>query len=167
MGDRTGHYDKLYAKAHSLMGAYDNLRQLKELFEGAAEVEKYMAEAENKKEQINRTIKSLGEHKEELSHRCQDEVDQIKSQKTAAESDLVAMAKKYTDRYEADYGKRVKEAERKVEDAEKKLKRLEGIIESKTSIEKRLDEHISLRNSQVDALNKQFQNIKESLTVGG
>jgi len=167
MVERTGHYDILFAKARSLLGAYDNLRQLTELFEGATGVEKYMAEAEEKKAQMGRTIKSLEMHKEELSHRCQDEADKIKAQKKTSEDDLAAMAQKYTDRYEAEHGKLVKVAEQDVENAEKKLKRLEGTIESKILVEKRLDEQIALSNAQVEALSKQFQNIKESLTVGG
>lgn len=160
-------YEKLYGHAHNLVAAYKNLEGLRNLFEEAMNAEKFTIESKGVLVGLEDEIKALNETKNALHLRCGEDAEKIKEQKIVAEKEIFDMAEKYTKRYEAEHGKMVKEAEAKVLGSEEQLKKLDKEISAKETVRQHLDEQIEMKNSQVGALNTQFDKIRDALKEGG
>ena len=161
-------YDLLWRNATNLVAAYDELRQIRELFANAKDAEKYVAEVEVIRDEVESNISALRETEKELHERCRVKAEEVNEQKKDAEEKLIAMKDSYIQRYEKNFGEKVKVAERLIEEKESTLAGLEKDRDKKEAKIGDLDTQLKQKESQMDALENQFKKIQESLAhIGG
>lgn len=163
MTDQSKH-EKMWRQAHNLCSAFDELRNMRELFKNAADAEKVLDQLDKNKERVEKTISALKKTEQALHLRCKDEADQIKSQREQSKSELEAMKQQYLDRYEAEYGKLVITTKEKFEAADRQIESMQKVIKSKSSQVAELDKQIRHRETQIETLDAQFKKIGQAFT---
>jgi len=157
-------FEKLWGSAHNLCSAYDNLRQMRELFDEAKSAEEAVSSMEKSKQTLTDEIKALDKAKEELRVRYAGDAEKIKDQTEKAQQDLEAMKVKYIEKYEAGHGKLVKRAEEELVSMGDKKGKLKESIEAKLTYIRELDKRIQMKEGQIEAFEDQFKQIQKALT---
>lgn len=162
--ERKNKYEKLWAHANNLCSAYDNLRQMKELFESAKFTERDIHLMESQKETLSKELESLNKAKELLNERCKEDAIKVRKRLDEGEADLIKMKEKYIQRYESEYGKQVHRAEADLESLETKSMKLKESIESQLSRSMKLDKELDMKEGQIKTFQEQFEEIHKVLT---
>ena len=162
--ERKHKYEKLWAHANNLCSAYDNLRQMKELFESAKFAERDIHLMQSQKETISKELEALDKAKEQLNERCKEDAIKVRKQLDEGEADLIKMKEKYIQRYESEYGKDVELAKAQLESLELKSVALMKSIESQHSKAEKLDKELDLKESQINIFQERFEEIHKVLT---
>lgn len=162
--DRKHKYEKLWAHANNLCSAYDNLRQMRDLFESAKLIERDVHLMQSQKETLSKELEALDKAKEQLNERCKADAIKIREQLAKGETDLAEMKEKYIQRYESEYGKDVKLAQAELESLKLASAALGKGIEAKNSKSKKLDKELDLKESQIEIFQRQFEEIHKVLT---
>jgi len=162
--DRRDKYEKLWAHANNLCSAYDNLRQMKDLFESAKFIERDIKLMDSQKETLSRELEALNKAKELLNERCKEDAVKVRQRLDKGEADLVKMQEKYTQRYESEYGKDVKLAQDELESLKTASESLRKGIEAKDSQVIKLDKELDMKEGQIKTFQEQFEEIHKVLT---
>lgn len=157
-------FERLWGQAHNLCSAYDNLRQMRELFDNAKGAEEAVNMLESRKQVVLDELKALDEAKEKLRVRYQVDAKSIRDQADKGKRDMEDLKEKYIKRYESEYGKRVEAAKSElISLADKKMER-DKEIESKLSRIAGLNKDIQMKEGQIEAFEDQFKQIQQALT---
>lgn len=162
--ERKHKYEKLWAHANNLCSAYDNLQQMKELFESAKFAERDIHLMQSQKETISKELGALNKAKELLSERCKEDAIKVRKRLDEGEADMIKMQEKYTQRYESEYGKKVKLAQDELQSLELISKKLGESVESKLSHINKLDKELDMKESQIKIFQERFEEIHKVLT---
>jgi len=162
--ERKHKYEKLWAHANNLCSAYDNLRQMRDLFESAKFIERDIQLMESQKETISKELEALNKAKEQLNERCKADAVKVREQLDKGEADLVKLKERYIQRYESEYGKDVKLAQSELESLEAISTELHKSIESKLSEVMKLDKELDMKEAQIKTFQEQFEEIHKVLT---
>ena len=162
--DRKHKYEKLWAHANNLCSAYDNLRQMRDLFESAKLIERDVHLMESQKETLAKELEALNKAKEQLNERCKADAVKIREQLNKGEADCIKMKERYTQRYESEYGKDVELAKTVLDSLEVASRELKKSIESQHSKATKLDKELNMKEDQIKTFQEQFKEIHKLLT---
>ena len=162
--DRKHKYEKLWAQANNLCSAYDNLRQMRDLFESAKLIERDVHLMESQKETLSKELEALDKAKELLNERCKADAVKVRQQLDKGEADLIKMQEKYTQRYESEYGKSVKLAQDELDSLKTASEALRKGIEAKNTEVSKLDKELDMKEGQIKTFQEQFEEIHKVLT---
>lgn len=162
--ERTHKYEKLWAHANNLCSAYDDLRQMRDLFESAKLIERDIHLMESQKETISKELEALNKAKDQLNERCKADAIKVREQLDKGEADLIKMKERYIQRYESEYGEDVKLAKAQLESLGLKSAELMKSIESQHSKAAKLDKELDMKEGQIKTFQEQFKEIGKVLT---
>ena len=162
--ERTHKYEKLWAHANNLCSAYDNLRQMRDLFESAKLIERDIHLMESQKGTLSKELEALNKAKEQLNERCKVDAAKVREQLDKGEADLIKMKERYIQRYESEYGKDVKSAQAELDSLKTASEALRKGIEAKNSKAEKLDKELDMKEGQIKTFQEQFKEIGKVLT---
>lgn len=150
-----------YAHAHNLANSFKDLAKLSDLFKAAVKAENYLAAYQQNIIKEEAKLKAVTDAVEKMDEAYSKRVEKMREMEEQTKQKCANMEKQWTEKYESDYGRRVKAAEDTLEsiglrniEKEKHLATLEAEltdINNKISIR---EDHLGRLNEQLDALKK-------------
>ncbi len=152
-----------YTHAHNLANSFKDLAKLSDLFKAAVEAEKYLAAYQQNVAKEGEKLDAVTNAVEDMDKKYGERVRKMREMEEQTKQKCANMEKQWTEKYESDYGRRVKDAEGTLEsiglrniEKEKHLATLEAELTD-------INNKISIREDHLGRLNEQLDQLKKVL----
>ena len=161
--DKQTKFEQMYAHAQNLVSAYDDLGKIRELFKEAVEAENFLKNFQHNIEQEKANLEAVTNAVHEMDGEYSKRVEKMKEMEEQTKHKVVRLEQQYVDKYEADYGVKVKEAERVLENLARRIEDKGVVLESLEKHFTDLNSRVQLREGHLDRLNEQIEKLKKIL----